>query len=544
MTAAATAIVAPYLLDRVNVAIHPIPLLGFALLSGGLWLRRVRGGSRQALAFAAVTVGVLIALLAVGWPALLPPGGGSDLTHHLQLIGFIDRHWRLPHDLPSADILGGMINYTPGSHLLVSLAGAWFNTDGLHALYPVMAASVALKAGLLFLIVCRTLPDDPARVPVAMAAAVLPAVAFDYALGSFFRWSFVAQVVAELFAVAMWWAVVVWDQRREWSAVGLFGIAGAAAFLCWPVWIGPPLLALAITALAGTGMTFRGRVTAVAAAAAPMAFVGAMHASGRVDTVSILQTGGASFDWSASRFGWTLLIASGVGALMAVRRVEARSTAVMLGATLMQAAALFVVARDAGADSPYLARKMAHMAVLPMAVLAALPIAALHRGIARAVQITARGRSAPLGPAAWFGAFVLIAIVARVLSAVPQSEPVITENLARAGSWARDRVPPACIDYLVRSDDTAYWLHHAVIGNPVRPKPGDPERQFFYDDVVVRWISGGGLPYAIADLALVPREIREDLEPLARFGSILVGRRRLGGTCYAIGSGTIAPSNR
>ena len=544
MTAAATAIVVPYLLDRVNVGIHPIPLLAAAVLSGSVWLWHIRGGAGDALAFGAVTVGVLAALLGVGWPALLPPGGGSDLTHHLQLIGFIDRYWRLPHDAASVDVVGGMINYTPGSHVLASLAGAWFNTDGLHALYPLMATSVALKAGLLFLIVCRMLPDDPARVPVALAAAVLPAVAFDYALGSFFRWSFVAQVVAELFAVARWWAVVVWDQRREWSAVWLFGIASAAAFLCWPVWVGPPLLAFAIAALAGAWMTFRGRVMAVAVAAAPMAFVGALHASGRIETVSVLQTGGASFDWSASRFGWTLLIAATAGLLMAIRRREARSTAVMLGATLVQAAALFVVAREGGADSPYLARKMAHFAVLPIAALAALPLAALHHGIARAVQIAARRRSAPLRPTAWIGALVVIAIVARVLAAVPQSEPVVTENLARAGSWARAHLPPACIDYLVRSDDTSYWLHHAVIGNPVRPKPGDPEPQFFYRDVVARWITGAGLPYAIADLALVPREVREDLEPLARFGSILVGRRWVGGTCYAIGSGTIAPSNR
>ena len=136
-----------------------------------------------------------------------------------------------------------MINYTPGSHLLAALAGAWFKSDGLHALHPLLAPSVAVKAGLLFLIARRMLADDPARVPTAIAAvgaagAVLP---FDYSLGSFARCSFFAQVVAETFAVAMWLAVVVWDERPSRDRGVLLGIAGVGVFLTWPVWIGPPL---------------------------------------------------------------------------------------------------------------------------------------------------------------------------------------------------------------------------------------------------------------------------------------------------------------
>ena len=531
MTAAATAIGAAYLLDRVGLAIHPTASLALALVAGSAWLWRRPGDPGNPLAFVAVTIGVFVSLLAVQWPALMPPGGGSDLTHHLQLIGFIDGQWRLPHDPAAAVIVGGMINYTPGSHLLAALAGAWFNTDGLHALYPVLAASVAVKAGLLFLIARRMLADDPARVPMAIAAVALPALAFDSSLGSFFRWSFVAQVVAETFAVAMWWALVVWDQQRTVTAAWLFGIAGAATFLCWPVSVGPPQLALALVVLIRSEAGVRSRVASLAAAVAPVAIAGVVHASGRVATVSILQTGGASFDWAAARFGWFLLIASAAGLLMSIRRREARATTLVLGATLAQAAVLFVVARESGADSPYMARKMAHFAVLPMAALAALPVAALHRGLARAAQGLTRSNTPSVRMTAWIGAMLLIAVVARSLSMVPRSLPVITDELARAGAWARTHVPPACIDYLVRSDDTSYWLHHAALGNPVRPRPGDPEPQFFYRDVVARWINGGGLPYAIADLAIVPREVRDDLEPLARYGSIVIGRRRVGGRC-------------
>jgi nucleoside-diphosphate-sugar epimerase len=39
-------------------------------------------------------------VLALARPSLLPPGGGPDLTHHLQLVDYIERHWQLP-DAPA-----------------------------------------------------------------------------------------------------------------------------------------------------------------------------------------------------------------------------------------------------------------------------------------------------------------------------------------------------------------------------------------------------------------------------------------------------------
>lgn len=62
-------------------------------------------------------------LLWLGWPALLPLGTGSDLTHHLQLVDYIERHARLPHDASTVEFLGEMAAYTPGLHLLTALAG-------------------------------------------------------------------------------------------------------------------------------------------------------------------------------------------------------------------------------------------------------------------------------------------------------------------------------------------------------------------------------------------------------------------------------------
>ena len=67
----------------------------------------------------------------------------------------------------------------------------------------------------------------------------------------------------------------------------------------------------------------------------------------------------------------------------------------------------------------------------------------------------------------------------------------------------------------------------------MQPAPGVAPPVFVYRDALVRWITGTSFPVAIADLSVVPREVREDLEVLARFGRIAVGRRRGTSACPA-----------
>jgi hypothetical protein len=141
ITVLVAAIVAAYPLDRLGAAIAPVPILLVSLACGAATLRwqpesSARQASNAALdigGFAGIVLAVLAALLWLAWPALLPLGGGSDLTHHLQLIDFIDRHWRLAHSPADALLVGNMISYTPGSHLLAAMAGAWTRSDGLCA---------------------------------------------------------------------------------------------------------------------------------------------------------------------------------------------------------------------------------------------------------------------------------------------------------------------------------------------------------------------------------------------------------------------------
>jgi hypothetical protein len=299
-TALVAAVVASYLLDRLGVVIAPWPVLLVSLACGAATFggrprplaRHASGAALDLAGLAGIVLAVLTALGWLAWPDLLPVGGGSDLTHHLQLIDFIERQGRLAHDAADAVLVGNMINYTPGSHLLAAMAGAWAGSDGLHAVYPVVAFSVALKAGLVFLIVLRMLRrdagagrhlSDAVRMAIATGSVCLLFLPYDYFIGSFSRFSFFAQVVSEMCAVAMWLALVLWDERPSPRAAALFGMAGVGVFLTWPVWIGPPILVLlALAATAGRPAPTT-RLRFLAYALGPIAAVAAQFAFGRTE---------------------------------------------------------------------------------------------------------------------------------------------------------------------------------------------------------------------------------------------------------------------
>jgi hypothetical protein len=50
---------------------------------------------------------------------------------------------------------------------------------------------------------------------------------------------------------------------------------------------------------------------------------------------------------------------------------------------------------------------------------------------------------------------------------------------------------------------------------------------------LIRWLTPGGLPYAIADLPALPRDVRDELDVLSSFGTAAVVKRRGPSTCPA-----------
>ena len=539
-------VVCGYAADRLGMPMAPaaiVPLsIGATAAACVRMRRRVEWGARDAVALVVASGAVLAWLLWLAWPALLPPGRGPDLAHHLLLIDYIERHWRLVHEASVEIYLGQMVHYTPGFHIVAAIAGAWTRTDGLRVVYPLIACAVALKIGFVFLIALRVLPRDLARMPFALAAVLLLLLPRAYLVGSFTHDSFFAQVVSETFAVAMWWAVVVWDERRPvernsrpWpGAMAVFALAGAAAFLTWPVWVGPPVLMLVAVVLAREGLPTSRRVAHLALAVGPIAAVAVVYAAGRVAHVGLVSISAGVPRPAASDFGWLFLATSALGLVIAARHRFARATALLLVALALQAATLYALAKRSGADTPYMALKMIYLAIYPLAVVAALALAAAWQAVIRTGgerSWSARLRGATGERVAWALLVIFGVAVARQVTVVRRPKPVITRRLSLAGQWARTHVEPTCVDYLVADSDAAYWLHLAVLGNRwMSTRTADPAT-FDPHAALVRWIEPRSLPFAIADVGVAPKLVLSDAEVLADFGQAVVIRRRGESVC-------------
>jgi hypothetical protein len=551
---AAVIVVFAFLGDRMGVAFTPVLMLAVGTLAAASLLlalgRWAVWETTEAAAFAAIVGGTFGWLLWIARPTLFPLGTGPDLTHHLLLINYIETHWTLVHDSRVQEFLGEMVQYTPGSHILTALAGAWTHSNGLHALHGVMAASAALKAGFVFLIARRVLPRDIPRVPIAALASISLFASQTYFLGSFAQYSFLAQVVAECFAVAMFWTLIVWDQDQSRSAMAVAGILGAALFLTWPILIGPPLVVLGLLVVLPATVrraeaerrrrTDATYVTGVLArfgdamlCVVPIAIVAALFSIGRMDYVVIAGTGGEVVSPVVRAYGWPFVVLSSAGLLIAAFSLTNRSTrtvAFFAGAILLQAGALYLFARGRGND-PYMARKMFYIFLYAQAIGVAVTVGNLWRVIA-----TWERQSMRLPAVAWALAAGALLFVARPLAGAPKSlivakHPATSLELEEAGTWTREHVDPHCVEYLVGDDNTAYWLHLAVLGNPRRGSRTADNATYELTPALVRWLTPGGLPYAIADLRVIPTDIGDASEVVTQFGRAVIIRRKGPSSC-------------
>src|SRR5262252_692265 len=544
----AAAIAIAYLVDSVGLRIVPTVVFVTAAAVAAfafMRLRHIARPDRAAAAIAAVIVAVTFGwLLWLARPDLLPTGSGPDLVHHLALIAYIEQHWHLPHDPQLGAYLGEMVHYTPGVHLLASLAGGWLRTDGLHALDAMLALSVALKAAFVFLVARRCMPSERTRDPFSVGAVVLLLVPYAYSVGSFTEQSYLAQAASELFAVAMWWALTVWDQQPSHAAAVLFAIFGVGAFLTWPVWTGP-LLVVFVTVVVIHAASGRSRRAPDAPTAepprplgataadlligvAPVAAIGALHGSQHPAGFLIVRTGGFVIWPTPDVVKWWFFALAAIGVLFALTRRRLLGVTLLLVAIATQAAALTDAARSAGAAAPYLALKMFYLAIYPMAVAIAAMAAALWDIITAHVA----GLRSPA--AAWIVVAAIGIAVARPVAVAPRPKPVLSEPVFQAGEWAKSHVGLTCVDYLTRDGYTAYWLHLAVFGQPRASGRAIEDETFEPKKALVRWILPGGLPYAITDdLDALPRDIRSNVDVVTQFGrAAVVKRRGTSGPCH------------
>jgi hypothetical protein len=523
----ASAVAIAYLFDWIGLTIAPfVTLLIASAAAAAVWYRLHRRSQPDGAALAALAAIVGVAFVWLMWrarPDFLPTGSGSDLAHHLALLSYIEAHGRLAHDAASGAFLGEMIDYTPGAHLLAVIAARVIRTDALHVVHAVVALTVALKAGIVFLIARRLMPSSVPRIPFAIVAVSLLWLPYVFFVGSFMEQSFLSQVVAELFAVTLWWVVVEWNERPSSEAMALFALFGVATFLTWPIWIGPPILTLTATVIMHAALDWRQRLRFLTAALAPILIVAAIYTSSRlVYGLDMVHAVGFAIWPSPRTLGWTFIVAGALGFLRSMLTREPRSIALMLLAIGLQGAALIVTGLNSGATAPYLTLKMSYLAIYPMAVGGATVLASVTQSLR------------PFGRYSWLPVILVVLVAGRAIAFAPAVHPVVTQPVFLAGSWARTQLPADCIDYLVADGYTAYWLHLAVFGNPRAAGRSLDDATFDPKKALVRWILPGGLRYAIADdFDRLPRDIRSNVDVLARFGPAAVVQRRGASVCEA-----------
>jgi len=258
----------------------------------------------------------------------------------------------------------------------------------------------------------------------------------------------------------------------------------------------------------------------------------ALHGSRHPGGFRIAGTGGfAVWPTTAVVRPWFYVIAA-LGIVFAVRQRRARVVVMLLVAIALQAAALVVAARRSGAETPYLALKIFYLAIYPTVVAIAVTAAATWQAYADGGREGFSVNSEktlpdPLTAAAWIAVAAIAIAVARPLAAAPRPKPIVSNDVLRAAEWAKAHASPACIDYLTRDGYTAYWLHLAVFGQPQASGRAMDDATFEPKQAVVRWILPRSLEYAITDdLDALPRDVRGNVDVVAKFGTAAVVRRR------------------
>ena len=509
---AVVAIVA-YLVDAAGFGLMPNLALGVALaVTGGAAVWSSRHAVRATvdlITLFGIVVFVAATLLRVSWPSLVPPGRGPDLTHHLLLVDYIEQNHHLVHDRSLGGAMGEMAHYTPGAHVLAVVAGARFGTDGWRAFFPLTSACAALTAALVFLIARR----HGLSLPYAISGTMLLLLPAQYFAGAFTHDSFLAQTVSTLFAVAMWWALVNWDDQPTILNASIVAVFLAAVFLTWPIWLGPLLLVFLALVLRAD-LSGRDRRAYLAIVLLPFLVLASIHSWDRLGWFLIVRTSGAVLQPSLESLGWLLPLLASIGSLAALGDPRTRISVVLLLVTALQMLTLFVLAKMQGAGTPYMALKMVYFAICPMAVLGAIGLARLA-GAFRAPE-----------RAGWLvAALLLIGAVGPAISA-PRRVPIVSDDLYAAGKWMRANIGGSCADYLVADAETAYWLHLAVLGNPRSTTRMTEVDRYDPRAAVGPWITSEGRAYAIADLRLLPDEVRTRVDVAAQFGSAAVIKRR------------------
>jgi hypothetical protein len=260
------------------------------------------------------------------------------------------------------------------------------------------------------------------------------------------------------------------------------------------------------------------RLQHLAIVIAPLLVIFLVHSWHRWGWMAIVRTSGAVLHPSLESLSWLLPLTAALGIYLALAAGDRRPrvTLVLLLVIVIQAITLFAIAKAQGATTPYMAFKMVYLAIYPLAIFGAYGMT-LTRGSTSTVAHEALG---------WVLAGLIFFVAVPEALNAPRSIPVVNLDLYDAGQWLRANQGATCADYLVADAETAYWLHLAVLGNPRSGERMVELDRYEPRAAIAPWITSAGRHYAIADLRLLPDEVRSRVDIAALFGSAAVIKRR------------------
>ncbi|MFN8475430.1 MAG: hypothetical protein U0822_24815 [Anaerolineae bacterium] len=519
---AAAVILASYLLDLAGWPIDQHPVFALVLITSALavfvmWRWgppvKLRAGWGEIGGLAVILAGLPLYIYWLGGSTWIPPSGSVDAPHHLLLINFIRNYASLPHDPDLWRYLGEFYTYSPGSHILAALAGRALGMPSLYTIEPILALVATLRAAVFYLIALRLLPALRVRPLLALAGTILLLVAYWYVINSFLWFFFYAQVVSELFALAMLWALIAWNDRPWFGPLAFFSLCGVAVWLTWPVWLPVPTLTLAGLLLLRRDLSLWRRAAIFGLTMLPVAIVAAAYTVGRANQLVILAAEGGVTQASVEVFGWPLLILAAAGMVVSRQRTNMRAVWFYTGALLAQTVALAVLDTVHQVETYYQTYKMFYLLVYPLGLFATVGLTSLWQVAARrwpraGLPLAASLPVLAVALALWNGL---------TFRPLPETESLtFNEPLYGAVTWTRQNLPGACVDYLVNYAITAYWLH-LELGNP-RVNDRTSQAINFYEqrlNTPNRWDRPRGLPYAIVEnMGEVPDDVRRHFKVL------------------------------
>ena len=367
VTAIATAIATTYLLDRFGFAVRPwigaASAIAATLLVFVTLRRSVRWHLSETLGVLLVGGASLGGLLWLAWPALLPLGSGSDLTHHLILVDYIERHGQLPHDASAVEYLGEMADYTPGLHLLAVIARHDRADRRLSRALPCRRHCRGAEV--------RDLLSDPP--PTARGLADPSAAVRRRHDRRADRLDLHARLVRRGFISRPGGQRIVRGRcmvgpgvvvrtsrphrhgllcrRRHCHLSHLAHLDRSPSRGAWRCW----------WCRGATSRSLRKQRTR-SSRSVPIAIVALVHTIGRTSQVSIVATSGAVVPPSIAVLGWPLPLLSLCGAIVAAMQRRQQAALAFAVAIALQAAGLWLVASG---RTPYMAIKMTYLAIYP-----------------------------------------------------------------------------------------------------------------------------------------------------------------------------------